>query len=408
VRRLVVLLVVSVFLGAAACSSSDGSKAVPAPKGLPPFYAVPAGVSRQSPGDLLKWEPISAPDINGTVDRVMYVSEDAKGKPAAVTGLLFVPAVPAPPGGFPVVSWAHATNGMAATCAPSLKPSTAVGSPAVVNAMLGLGWLVAATDYQGEGVSPGLLPYLVGGVAARNTIDIVRAAAQFPNAHAGPDYVVWGHSEGGQAALFAWSLAGSYGGGIRMVGAIAAAAPSQLRDLYQYLGGTPNRVFDYMMLAGFNAAYGNHAAPLNAVLTSKGAALLPKLQTQCLGPVTAAVNAYPFAQLVKTSPLDLPAWRQLFAQNDPATFGAANSVPLLIVHGTADEVIPVTTSAQLADHLCGLGANLERWVYPDQNHGGVLFASAIDMGHWIQGRFQNSSAHYQPTGTPGVQVRTCR
>lgn len=408
-RRLLALLAALPLL-AVACNSSGGSKPVAAPKGLPPFYAVPADVSHQSPGDLLKSEPVSVPEVNGTVERVMYVSQDAKGKPAAVTGLVFVPALPAPPAGYPVVTWAHGTNGMAAACTPSLKASTAVASPTVINAMLGLGWIVAATDYQGEGTPPGLLPFLVGDVAARNTVDIVRAARQLPTAHAGPDYIVWGHSEGGQAALFAWSMAGSYGArdGIHMVGAVAVAPPSQLEDVYQHLSGTADRVYAYMMLAGFNAAYGNRSAPLDAVLTSKGSALLPKLRTACLGPLAAVVNGSPFAQLVKTSPFTLPAWRQLFTQNDPASFATANQVPLLIVHGAADELIPVTTSAQLTDHLCSLGANVERWVYPDQNHGGVLFASVLDMGHWMQNRFQDSSTPYQPTGVPGVEVHTCR
>jgi pimeloyl-ACP methyl ester carboxylesterase len=238
----------------------------------------------------------------------------------------------------------------------------------------------------------------------------VRAARQLPTAQAGSDYIVWGHSEGGQAALFAWNMAGTYGAreGIRMVGAVSVAPPSHLQDVYDHLSGSSNRVYDYMMLAGFNGAYGSRAAPLDAVLTSKGTALLSKLRTACLAPVTAAVNAQPYTQLVKKSPFAVPAWRQLFSKNDPATFATANYVPLLIVHGAADEVIPASTSAQLAGHLCTLAANLERWVYPDQNHGGVLFASAVDMGHWMENRFQNSSDPYQPTGAAGVQVHTCR
>ena len=73
-----------------------------------------------------------------------------------------------------------------------------VGSTQAVpltNGLLDQGWEVTASDYQGEG-TPGLLPYIVGVSAARNTIDIVRAARHLAAAHASSNYVVWGHSAG--------------------------------------------------------------------------------------------------------------------------------------------------------------------------------------------------------------------
>jgi dipeptidyl aminopeptidase/acylaminoacyl peptidase len=410
VRSLVIALaVLPICAGVAACNSSPRSKAVPAPRGLPGFYAVPEGASSKSPGTLLKSEAVAAPETHGSVRRIMYVSTDTRSRSVAVTGLVFVPAAPPPPGGYSVVSWAHGTNGMADQCAPSLQPETAL-PPAAVNGMLGLGWVVVATDYQGEGTPPGLLPFLVGDVAAHNTIDIVLAARKLPSVRTSKNYVVWGHSEGGQSALFAWKLATTYGSrsGLHMVGAVAVAPPSNLPAVYQFLSTTTNGVYDYMMLAGFNVGYGNGAAPLGAVLTPKGAALLPALRQGCLAAVASTLSAYSFDQLVKSSPFDVPGWKRLLTQNDPANFGSANKVPLLVVHGEADEVIPVATSGQLAAHLCTLGANLERWVYPAQSHAGVLFVSVVDMGRWMLQRFEQSSAHASPNGERGVQVHTCR
>jgi len=398
VRSIVIPLVV-LSLGAALVPCSSSSKAVAAPKGLPAFYAVPAGAANKPSGTLLKSEAVPAPQVHGSVHRVMYVSTDARGRSVPVTGVVFVPATPPPPGGYPVVSWAHGTNGMTNACAPSLQPDAAVPGIAL-NGMLGLGWVVVATDYQGEGTPPGLLPYFVGDVAAQNAIDIVRAARHVPSAHTSNDYIVWGHSEGGQSALFAWKLAPTYGSrsGMHMVGAVAVAPPSNLPALFSLLSATTNRVYDYMMLAGFNAGYGSGAAPLNAVLTPKGMALLGTVRNGCLASVSSAVNAHAFSELVKTSPFDAPGWKRLFSQNDPASFGSASRVPLLIVHGGADELIPATTSADLSTHLCELGANAERWLYPDQSHSGVLLPSVMDMGHWMLDRFQNSTAPYQPVG----------
>ena len=47
------------------------------------------------------------------------------------------------------------------------------------------------------------MPYIAGINAAHDTIDIVRAARNLPDAHASDDYVVWGHSQGGHTAMFA-------------------------------------------------------------------------------------------------------------------------------------------------------------------------------------------------------------
>ena len=106
----------------------------------------------------------------------MYMSQSVQNKPVAVTGVVAVPNGTPPAGGFPVVTWGHGTNGMADVCAPSLSPASAVP---LANDLLDQGWVVTASDYQGEG-TPGLMPYLAGVSAARNTIDIVRAARQMP------------------------------------------------------------------------------------------------------------------------------------------------------------------------------------------------------------------------------------
>lgn len=158
------------------------------------------------PGTLIEAETVSAPEVNGTTYLVKYWSKSfPKNQPVTVTGLVFVPPGTPPAGGWPVVSWAHGTNGLNGSCAPSGSPGSAVPE---INDLLAQGWEVTATDYQGEGnkslkPTKGLLPYLVGTSAARNTIDIVRAVQQAPTFHASSNYVVWGFSEGGQTAMFA-------------------------------------------------------------------------------------------------------------------------------------------------------------------------------------------------------------
>ncbi|ODR98337.1 hypothetical protein AUC69_10710 [Methyloceanibacter superfactus] len=97
---------------------------------------------------------------------------------------------------------------MAPDCAPSLYPDRA-GLIWNLRDMLGHGYVVVATDYPGLGTE-GVHPYLIGESAGRAVLDSVRATQQFKNSGASNRFAVWGHSEGGHAALFTGQLAARY------------------------------------------------------------------------------------------------------------------------------------------------------------------------------------------------------
>ncbi len=390
---------------AAACGSSTPSS-LPAPAGLPSFYSVPQPLPSGPAGTLIKSQKVTGVSgLNGTVYRVMYMSESVQNKPVVVTGLVIVPDSPAPPGGYPVVTWGHGTNGMADQCAPSLDPTQAVP---MTNGLLDQGWEVTASDYQGEG-TPGLLPYIVGVSAARNTIDIVRAARQLAAAHASANYVVWGHSEGGQTAMFALNIGTSYAPDLHLDGVVAGAPPSQFNLIYDFLKTSPYRYYLFMVAGAYQSAYGDRAAPLSKVLTPLGMSLLPDLDKGCSSYLASVVDKYSTAQFEKTDPFTVPAWKVLLSENDPESFTSASKVPLLMIQGGDDEQIPVASTQILASHLCGQGQDLERWIYPGQSHAGVIGPSFNDMVHWIHDRFAGdpNPDTYAPTGLPGVQVTTC-
>ena len=62
-----------------------------------------------------------------------------------------------------------------------------------------------------------------------------------------------------------------------------------------------------------------------------------------------------------------------------------------MIQGGSDEQIPPVSTQLLAKHLCDIGQNLERWIYPGQSHSGVIAPSASDMLHWIDDRFANGT-----------------
>ena len=172
---------------------------------------------------------------------------------------------------------------------------------------------------------------------------------------------------------------------------------------------SPFRYYLFMAGAGFNAAYGNAAAPLNQVITAKGISLLPVLSKGCSDYIAKETNGYPLAEIVKTDPFTVPAWKKLLVANDPGNFTTPSSAPLLIIQGGADEQIPVVTTQLLKDHECSIGQDVERWVYPGQSHAGVIPVSMNDMVHWIADRFSGVADPdpYQPTGQTGIEVSSC-
>ena len=384
-------------VGVSLSGATSGSMLAP---GLPSFYSVPTQLPVGPPGTLMKSELVPSAGTDGSVYLVMYLSETELGAPVAVTGVVMVPQTTAPSGGYPVVTWGHGTNGMAPQCAPSLQLSSAVP---LQNQLLDRGWEVTASDYQGEG-TPGIMPYLAGVSAARNTIDIVRAARQLPAAHASSNYVIWGHSEGGQTAMFGLDAADSYAPDLHLDGVVAGAPPSQFEAIYAFLTGSPFQYYLFMAGAGLNVAYGNAIAPLSQVMTPEGQSLLPILGQGCSGYLAQHLNQLSLASIVPKDPFTIPAWKPLLEANDPGNFTTPSTAPLLIIQGGADEQIPVVTTQLLEQHECSIGQDVERWIYPGQSHSGVISVSLNDMITWIGDRFNGvpNPDPYVPTGGTGT------
>lgn len=165
-------------------------------------------VAAEALGSILQAEAMHGAPDGAHAWRVLYRSTGLEGKPIAISGAVIAPAGDPPPGGRPVVAWAHPTTGVVSRCAPSLA-RVFFGSIQGLSDMLARGYVVAATDYPGMG-TPEVHPYLVGTSEARAVLDSVRAARAISEAGASDRFAVWGHSQGGQAALFTGLGAASY------------------------------------------------------------------------------------------------------------------------------------------------------------------------------------------------------
>ena len=157
-------------------------------------------------GELIRSEAMAGAPDAATAYRILYRSEGLHGEPIAVSGVVIVPAERPTMTGGPIIAWAHPTTGLVPACAPSLA-RVFFESIQGLNEMLRQGYVVVATDYPGLGTS-GPHPYLVGLSEGRAVLDSVRAARSMTGS--GSAFAVWGHSQGGHAALYAGILAADY------------------------------------------------------------------------------------------------------------------------------------------------------------------------------------------------------
>jgi pimeloyl-ACP methyl ester carboxylesterase len=197
------------------------------------FYTPPAPLPAVDQGN-----PIYQRRLDNTVAAlddgdnwlVLYRSQDAHGNAVATSGIIVVPRTEPPVGGFPVISWAHGTVGVADLCAPSRDQPISRAHPmnvyvhTLLNAFLREGWAVVMTDYEGLGTTDRRHPYLLGVSEAAGVLDIVRAARRLFGARISPRFAIVGHSQGGQAALFAASQAPAWDD-LNLVG-VTAIAPA--------------------------------------------------------------------------------------------------------------------------------------------------------------------------------------
>ena len=80
------------------------------------------------------------------------------------------------------------------------------------------------------------------------------------------------------------------------------------------------------------------------------------------------------------------------ASRPPGATRAA--APLLIVHGSADEVIPIESTRVEVRRLCQVGDTVELRIIEGADHGDPLWAEGRleELAHWIRERIEGMPA----------------
>lgn len=368
------------------------------------FYAAPENRLHGRHGSIIQIRPvIGDPGLPGARNYLLlYRSVDMHGETVAVTGTVAVPEGDPPPGGWPLISWAHGTTGTADVCAPSLDTSPAYPAhdyTAMVRQVqaqwIAAGYAVAQTDYQGLG-TPGGHGYLIGTAEQRAVTDMARAAREL-DPDIGKRWVAVGHSQGGQAAIFANAQAQMWAPELQLLGAVAMAPAS-----HQGLG---------LQAAQFSTAVSpaSTGSPLAGTSTAflpliiRGAQTVAEVDpTRFLTPQTAAMVSLADASCIGglrrpeawgglaasevfSHDGDTSALTRVLDENDPSTLSFGP--PLLVLQGRADTTVPaVATDAMVAQQRLA-GQPVQYHVYPGADHRAVLDASFDDALGWVNARF---------------------
>lgn len=381
---LVAAIVAMLLVGGIADAKTKFQKPRKGPAGLA-FYKPPKKLPKGH-GSVIWTRPApSASPVPGvkSTRRVLYTSTTPQGKRVAVSGYVSVPKGKPPKGGWPVISWAHGTTGIADVCAPSRDLTKGPPEP-FISKWVAAGYAVTSTDYQGLG-TPGVHPYLVGTSEGRSVLDIVRAARRLDPA-IGRRVVITGASQGGQAALFAASMAAKWTPDLRLRGTIAYAPGSHLyeqKNLLPLLTG-PSSLSAVAALILAGAVTASDSLEPADVLTEPAMAFYPEIHTKCLWDLSKpdSFGGLAPSTLIR-SDADVTELDLALKAMNPAVKIAG---PVVLAQGSADSTAFPMYTEQLKTELESKGTSVTYTLYPDVNHQDIVDAADADSMAFFERR----------------------
>lgn len=351
----------------------------------PAFYTLPTPLPTGDPGSVIRVEEIASAPLGSAAWRVIYHSRDLHGEDIPVSAVVIVPDTPAPAEGRTVVAWGHPTTGAAANCAPSLgvDPFQLIEG---LHEFLAEGYAIVATDYPGMGVA-GPSAYLLGVPEANSVLDAVRAARTIEGAHVGDRLVLWGHSQGGQATLFAAERAAAYAPELTLLGVAVAAPAANLSELMSddIVNVSGVTIASYAIPA-YEAAYDDRYpdGEIAAILTPAGTAATPDMAALCLLSQNKEIHSIAdplIGSYVKSDPSTTEPWSTLLKENSAGA--EPLTVPVFVGQGLADELVKPKATEDYVALLCSQRANVVFHRYPGVTHGLAAYASLPEMLLWL-------------------------
>ncbi len=378
---IVVLVIVLVIVGIVADASHTATQRQNA---LQPFYDT-TGLHLSGPlGQVVRSQPLGIHVDNGTALRILYRTQRSNGTRTFSSGMVFIPDNNTGGTPRPVVAWAHGTVGLGPQCAPS-RTAHPIGNISWVSTMLARGWVVTATDYAGLGTT-GTSGYLVGDDEANDVLNSVRALQYIPSAHAGTSFAVWGHSQGGNSALFTAARAHSYAPELHLVATVASAPAAELVPLLtQTYTSTISWVIGPEVLTSWPAIFSGLS--VKPILTSVGYNNYVRISQKCIASaaVEGAIRNAIKQRFFKVNPVTVSRWKTVAEQQSAPLL--PSSQPLLLAESLGDQVVLPDTTALYIQRACAAGSDLTSLWLAGVGHIQLSSTIAPDVINWLGDRF---------------------
>lgn len=360
----------------------------------PDFYALPQPLPAGRAGTLVYLERLG-PTTYGRAYRVLYRSRSVDDRDVAVSGTIWIPAAPPPPGGYPIVSFGMDNDGSGDMCAMSRAdvPSIDGSWGGLMTLLLHEGYVVAFADYEGWGTSDPY-PFAVLDSSAHAVLDAARAARDLLGGVASDRVVLMGYGLGADAAAAAGERASVYAPDLDVRGVIAADGgggdyEAAVRDFVAAGAKSGHPTAILQGIAGFSVAY-PELRPED-VLTPLGLEDIRDVETVCWYTFDGLVSNQSAQDVVAVNPLDVPRW----ARRIKSMLVIGLPSPTFLV--ATGDLVPDVGMRLVAARFCrGNDAVLlrgypEAMAGPRDNGGtpnrGVYVVSWPDERQWLADRF---------------------
>jgi alpha-beta hydrolase superfamily lysophospholipase/uncharacterized membrane protein HdeD (DUF308 family) len=345
------------------------------------FYAPPPNVPA-IPGTLLRSQPLARGAPPGAhAWRILYATTRDEHTPAVASALVLA-GDQLPAGPRPVLAWAHGATGITSGCAPTLDDDPLGGGAMPdLDQVLAHGWVVVAPDYPGLGTS-GPHPFLIGQGEARAVLDAVRAAHHLSAVTLADRTVVWGHSQGGNAALWAGILAPVYASDAGVIGVAALAPGSNLPVLARLWSRGGSAILGAYLITAYSEMYPDVKRSDYVGLRAR----LPvgELADRCLSDSKIYLSGLPlllFGRSIWATDPDTGPFGARLRENVPTGPIAA---PVFIGQGEADTVVTSASQAAYVHERCTNGYPVDYRTYPDRGHGDLIASDSPALPYLLQ------------------------
>ncbi|WP_160174190.1 alpha/beta hydrolase [Sphingopyxis sp. MWB1] len=334
---------------------------------------------------------------------IQYVSEDVNRQKIAVTATL---AVPQRAAAVPIIAWAHGTVGAAPHCAPSLNGIRYSERRYVslmrdtLNRWVERGYAVVQSDYQGLGIAPqeqkasDLHPYLIGEVAAKNVIDAVRATRRLSPHRYTQQWLVMGHSQGGQTSVYVAEMAQDYAPEYDLVGAVAIAPAAYLSEQTEEALANPESqvsAFGALMMKGVEVV--DPTVDIPPLLSEEGKKRYALVDERCVSGLRQADGwSGNLGDLIDADVEDFrPMIDAMIRYQDPEN--REPNVPLIVIQAPNDQATLERYSRRMVDKFRAEGRAVD-WqliegledVYPHTVHQLTVPESFDEAFTWVSQR----------------------